>query len=237
MFQNKYSDVYFKIIDQAKTGGRSKGQSYFERHHILPKSMGGSDSSENLVLLTAKEHYICHLLLTKMTDGQDRMKMLYAFNTMATRASSNQKRFHSNSYQRFKHHFSEMMSEKFSGENNNFFEKRHTQDTRDHLSQIRKGRRTTRPGYTHSRETREKLRQASTGRTFSDESKLKLSKTTKGVTKGNKPWSVTTPEGSVVQTDNLKEFCKDQGLNHSSVKDSIFRKKAYKGFSFTRLDL
>lgn len=51
---------------------------YVEKHHIIPKSMGGSDDASNIVELTAREHFIAHLLLTKMTDGEDRRKMSMA---------------------------------------------------------------------------------------------------------------------------------------------------------------
>lgn len=40
--------------------------SYTEKHHIIPKCMGGSDENSNLVKLTAREHYIAHKLLTKI---------------------------------------------------------------------------------------------------------------------------------------------------------------------------
>lgn len=51
---------------------------YIEKHHIIPKSMGGSNSKSNLVELTPKEHYVCHLLLTKMVTGEFQRKMWYA---------------------------------------------------------------------------------------------------------------------------------------------------------------
>lgn len=38
---------------------------YVERHHILPRSMGGSDDPENLVALTPEDHFFAHLLLAK----------------------------------------------------------------------------------------------------------------------------------------------------------------------------
>ena len=44
---------------------RSKSDAYYELHHIVPKWMGGSDSKDNLVLLTAREHYLAHYLLFK----------------------------------------------------------------------------------------------------------------------------------------------------------------------------
>lgn len=237
MLDNRYSRIYYQIIDRASHSSRSKAQGYFELHHILPRSLGGDDSKDNLVLLTAKEHYICHLLLTRMTAGTARAKMLYAYHAMANMASGNQNRTYSNSYEKFKHHFSKMLSEKHSGSNNHFFGKNHTQETKDHLSRVRQGKPSTRPGYSHSQGTKEKLRQAATGKTLSLESRMKLSESTKGISKGNKPWSVTLPSGEVIRITNLKEFCKDQGLNHITVKDCVFRKKPHKGFTFTKLDM
>lgn len=41
-------------------------EGYSERHHILPRSLGGTDDEDNIVILTAKEHLIAHLLLLKI---------------------------------------------------------------------------------------------------------------------------------------------------------------------------
>lgn len=74
---NKYSRWYMSIIESAKR--RSVTTGYAERHHILPKSLGGSDDAENLVSLTAREHFVCHLLLPKMlSDSVGIKKMKYA---------------------------------------------------------------------------------------------------------------------------------------------------------------
>lgn len=62
---NKYRTWYINIIENALKQSRSKKDAYFETHHIIPKGFGGSNSKKNLVLLTAKEHFICHLLLIK----------------------------------------------------------------------------------------------------------------------------------------------------------------------------
>jgi hypothetical protein len=67
VFNNsKYTRWYYQIILHASTQRRTKKESYFETHHILPKSLGGTNEKYNLVLLTAREHFICHFLLTKM---------------------------------------------------------------------------------------------------------------------------------------------------------------------------
>ena len=67
-----HSKVYQKIIDRAKLRGldKSKHDGYYEIHHILPKCMGGTDNCDNLVMLTAKEHFISHLLLTKIYPNE-----------------------------------------------------------------------------------------------------------------------------------------------------------------------
>ena len=57
-----YLKIYSQIIDRAKNNLR---EGYLEKHHIVPKCIGGDDTLSNLVLLTAREHYICHWLLAK----------------------------------------------------------------------------------------------------------------------------------------------------------------------------
>lgn len=61
-----YESVYKNLILKAQSQTRSKKQSYCEQHHILPKCLNGPNSKENLVLLTAKEHFVAHHLLWKI---------------------------------------------------------------------------------------------------------------------------------------------------------------------------
>jgi hypothetical protein len=61
-----YKKLHNNIINKAHSLDRSKKNGYFEQHHIILKSMGGSNKKENLVLLTAKEHYVVHHLLWKI---------------------------------------------------------------------------------------------------------------------------------------------------------------------------
>ena len=82
---NKYTQIYFLIIERAKS---RIIDSYTESHHIIPKSLGGSNSVDNLVNLTSKEHFICHRLLTKMTEGEEKRKMCYAMKIMTANRHS-----------------------------------------------------------------------------------------------------------------------------------------------------
>lgn len=59
------NSIYRVLISPEKT----------EKHHIIPKSLGGSDKKYNIAILSLREHFICHLLLTKFTKGNDKVKM------------------------------------------------------------------------------------------------------------------------------------------------------------------
>ena len=74
---NKYSNYYFNIVSRAKTRTLSPN-TYVEKHHIIPKSFGGSNDADNIVKLTAREHLVCHQLLIRMTSGILRSKMAFA---------------------------------------------------------------------------------------------------------------------------------------------------------------
>lgn len=86
---NKYTKIYHQIISRAQQRILSE---YVETHHIIPKSLGGSDDKSNLTNLTAREHFICHWLLTKMTTGKDKADMFYALNGMK-RKNKHQERY------------------------------------------------------------------------------------------------------------------------------------------------
>jgi hypothetical protein len=61
--------IYESIIANAKLENREKlaktseNYVYYENHHIIPRCVGGGEEKENKVLLTAKEHFVCHKLL------------------------------------------------------------------------------------------------------------------------------------------------------------------------------
>lgn len=104
--KNKYTRIYYSIIKKAISRNID---SYVEKHHIIPRSLGGNNSASNIVKLTAKEHFICHRLLTKMTDGENQRKMIYAINGML-RKGKNQNRYvpTARTYSRLKNEFSQV---------------------------------------------------------------------------------------------------------------------------------
>lgn len=93
---NKYHRWYYTIINR-RIGNTPAG--YFEKHHILPKSLGGSNARNNLVSLTAREHYICHLLLVRMTSGVFKSKMIRAVDAFKMAKPGTQRNLTARQYQ------------------------------------------------------------------------------------------------------------------------------------------
>lgn len=75
---SKYTNWYFSIIARAKSQVLHRRPKGYHNHHIIPSSLGGSEDRANKVLLTYREHFVCHLLLLKMTVGVNRSKMAFA---------------------------------------------------------------------------------------------------------------------------------------------------------------
>lgn len=106
---NKYHNLYFRIVKNAQSKDNSKN--YHETHHIIPKSLEGKDDILNLVILTAREHFLCHYLLCKFVKNQSKYKMLHAFNLMSNVKSKEQKRYvNSRLYESLKSQISEAAS-------------------------------------------------------------------------------------------------------------------------------
>jgi hypothetical protein len=75
--ENKYTKWYYRLIDYRKS---NPAEIDVEKHHIVPKCLGGTDDESNIVCLTMREHYVAHLLLTKMgTDENSRIRLHWAF--------------------------------------------------------------------------------------------------------------------------------------------------------------
>lgn len=84
-----YKEFINNILD---TRGRfACGDEYHERHHIVPKCMGGTNDEDNLIDLFAREHFIAHQLLAE--ENPDNLSLVYAYGCMAWAENSNQERY------------------------------------------------------------------------------------------------------------------------------------------------
>ena len=173
---NKYSRWYFSIINSSK----DNLDGYLEKHHIIPRSLGGANTKDNIAKLTAKQHFICHLLLTKMTTGKDRSKMLMAAWAMGTLHGKNHQ---GNRYKISSRTFETLrktaltdenrinnLRERFSKEKNPFFGKIQSAESRQKMSDAKKGKYKGTEnnffGQTHTSKTKAKISESKKGKSW-----------------------------------------------------------------------
>jgi hypothetical protein len=93
-----YVRIYNQIIERAQT---RKLEGYVEKHHIIPKCIGGLDIKENIVELTAREHFLCHVLLCEIYLNN--RELWYALFLMSINKNKKQKyKVSSREYERIK---------------------------------------------------------------------------------------------------------------------------------------
>lgn len=112
---SKYYSLYKNIIDNAIAQDRKKFSGvYYESHHILPSCIFPECRLESdvLVLLTAREHFICHLILTKITLNKANRKMCYAMGYFLN--SSQGRNLKSKEYEMARIEFSKSMKNSFT---------------------------------------------------------------------------------------------------------------------------
>lgn len=175
-----YLNIYNNMIEKGKNRVLT---GYTENHHIIPKCVGGTDDTWNLVKLTAREHFICHLLLCKIYPKNSKLK--FALWNMCNVKRDYQERYKVNS--RLYNQIREDYSKSISGENNPNFGRKLTKEQKNKISKSRIGKYFggNNPffGKNHSDETKEKIRKKSSNHRHTDETKEKMSNTHK-----NKLW-------------------------------------------------
>jgi hypothetical protein len=140
---NKYTKWYNQITDRARD---RVVEDYTERHHIRPRSLGGTDDADNLVDLTAREHFVCHWLLVKITTGEDRYKMLNALRMMRAEKHGQQRydtAITSRVYESIKKEYAQLQSVLRSGSGNGFYGKKHSEEARRAISEKNTGKKLT----------------------------------------------------------------------------------------------
>lgn len=114
-----YQNHYDKLIRRAKN---RKIQGYYEKHHIIPKCVGGLDDPDNIAFLTAREHYIAHQLLVKIYNGN--YALVRAANYMTTFSTYHHtNRSKNRLYEWLRKKLSAAMSESQAGEGNSQYGK------------------------------------------------------------------------------------------------------------------
>lgn len=181
-----YRRIYNNLI--MKAWRREDPEGYTERHHIIPKCLGGGESKDNLVRLTAAEHYIAHLLLMKMYPSVHKIALpillmaknigINTKNKLVARAR--EKAAESQRGKKRSKDTIKKMSEALKGRQVVNKGKRMSDEQRVKLSKSLKGREAHNKGKSPSQETRDKLSKANKGRKLSEETRMRMSISHKG---------------------------------------------------------
>lgn len=144
-----YEEFINNILE---TRGRfACGDEYHERHHIIPKCMGGTNDEENLIDLYAREHFEAHRLLA--LENPNVQGLVYAWWMMCHIPGSSKRR-------------NEITSEEY-------------EEARNKNSEALKGKNHPQYGTHRSEETKLKISNAHKGKKLSDTTKEKLSESHK----------------------------------------------------------
>ena len=248
----KYQKWYDLLINKALKRTPEEGV-YYEKHHIVPKSLGGSNKAANLVKLTAREHIVAHKLLVMIYPNNRKLK--FALNAMTLKKTNRdtEKLFSTRELAiireeaarakiGYKHSLEsrQKMSKSRSG-------KKLSDEHRKHISEGNKGKKRTKeqlknyhqlwkPGHTpwnkgkvgiYSDEYRKKISESK--KNISDETRRKLSEAAKKRGFRGKTKKVIDPNGVVYEsTEGCARAYKVAG---GTIRNWI-KKNPKKGFKF-----
>jgi len=182
-----HQKVYDAIIQKAKSENRIKlqknqeGYVYYENHHILPKCLGGSNDEENLVLLIAKEHFVCHKLLTYIY--KENISLIYAF-FMLSHFEKYKIYISSRDYENIRNliAITPITDEKRINLKLGVKKRKPiSENTRKKMSDLKKGKIPWNKGKKHSEESKKKMSESQLKReSFSQKTREKMSESHKG---------------------------------------------------------
>ena len=141
---------------------------YYELHHIIPKSSGGSNDKSNLVALTARQHYIAHWMLWK-AYGENMTRAFFMMSSVGK-----YERVSSKTYDKARKDYSAQVKIQMANKPNI---PKFTPEHREKLRQAKLGRKL-------SEETKEKIRKYRLGKKMSKEFCQKVSEAKKGKSNG-----------------------------------------------------
>lgn len=234
-----YKKIYHDLIAKARSENRAKlakehqDYIYYENHHIIPKCIkSGFDVPENLILLTAREHYIAHKLLTYIYP--DTKEIFYALHLM-TFMNKSKYILSNRDYEYIRHAISnipyskerrEKISNASSGKNNGMYGKTikdvwkekysskiANQKWEEYLNNFRRGKNNPNFGNTHTAVQKRKWSKERKGRKLTEEWKLNIKKTHPNYKKEKhnnwgKIWisNIDTQERKLIEKEKLNNY-------------------------------
>ena len=218
---------YIENILQSR-GRFNCGNKYHERHHIIPKSCGGTDDENNLIDLFPKEHFIAHKLLAE--ENPKNYKLTSAYNIMSFAANDSQKRYRltPEEYEEARLFASKKAKEFYSHkENHPNYGKHLSESTKKKISEANKGNKYC-LGRTISKETRKKISEANTNPPESTRNKMSEAQKRRNLNGGNNPRAkavIRLSDGKIYSC--AKEAALENNINYSTFRDWVRKKKQF----------
>lgn len=222
-----YERIYNQIIERAKNRILI---SYKETHHIIPRCMNGTDKKENLVNLTAREHFICHLLLTRIHPNHKGLRLAIWHMCNAKRSYQGRYKPNSRLYEMIRTEYREHIK----GENHPAYGRKNSDEVKLKMSKIAKERfkdsSGTFKGKLHSQETKNRLSEIGKNWKPSDYQKQKIKERLHGT-----KW-FHTPDGTNFRTNPNDPKIVEEGwlkgrFNGKTISDNAnkMKDKKYEG--------
>lgn len=223
-----YKKIYDNLMKSRNSFNRKKYEGiYYEQHHIIPESFGGSNEKENLILLTAKEHFLAHLLLIEIYKDSTwhKQKMLNALMLMCNGYNSEKYNFSSRKYDIIRNEFIKEITGKSLEER---FGKEKSDDIKKKLSEYNIGKTfEDRHGVEKAKQIKEKLSIAGKGRIRSIETNNKIQRTRRANNKTNPNKGKTNIE--IFGEEKAKEISQKLSQNNTgrNIQANNKRNKSY----------
>ena len=169
------NNITYESFIQNILNGRGRfacDNEYHERHHILPKCLGGTDDNNNLIDLFAREHFIAHKLLAE--ENPDNKQLVLAWHMMTNVKTYHQQRYQvtPEEYENARIAYSQMIT----GDNN----PSKSEEVRRKKSNAIKGKKNHNYGKPRSESTRKKISESHKRKKLSDETRKRISESKTG---------------------------------------------------------
>lgn len=207
-----YKKHYDGLMEKAKKR-TLPSDVYCERHHIVPKCLGGDNSKTNIVKLLPKEHYIAHMLLFNMYPNNNHLAYAFWMMSNGNKPTERMYRVGGKVYEEIRNKFVEIIINReptFKG-------KSHSEESKQKISNTKKGKPGTWIGKTHSEESKIKMSQSAKGRKLSIETKQKMSEFHTGKNKSEETKQKMRDNAKGIGNNYLL-YLKKTGLPHARSK-------------------
>lgn len=221
-----YNDFINRILESR--GRFGCGEEYHERHHILPKCLGGSNDKENLIDLFAREHFIAHKLLFE--ENPDNRSLAQAYSMMAFTKNNEQKdqryELTPEEYEEARIRFSNFMKEYYKDKTKHPCYGKHLSEERKAIiSKANKGNKYC-VGRVVSEETRKKISLANSNPSKETRKKMSEAQKARNLNGANNPKAKAVIRLSDKKIyGSAKEAATENNINYSTFKARIHKKQ------------